>query len=239
MKTYKIIVIFYLLSIPRVIFAQTEWSTPQRLDGEFKFKSAIASLPQNSYYVSVSGDDSAGTGSVENPWKTITFAISELQPDSLNPDTLIVLPGLYSPSATGETFPISMLSYLTLSGAGMDSTILDAEALLPDTLRRVINLIDVDNSVVEGFTITGGFASADTVLGFFDYFGGGILIVNSNSIELKYNKIYQNHAVSIFGGLGLGGGISIKQSSSIIAYSNIMSENDAFGDGSAGGGLDL
>ena len=58
MKTYKIIVIFFLLSIPRVIYAQTEWSTPQRLDGEFKFKSARSpsiSSDDSTLYIETSG----------------------------------------------------------------------------------------------------------------------------------------------------------------------------------------
>ena len=176
-------------------YAQSEWSTPRRLDGELIFKSATANLPKSSYYVSVSGDDSTGTGTIENPWKTITFALIQLTPDSLNKDTLNVLPGTYSPSATGESFPLNLPSFLTLKGAGRDSTTLDAEASL-DTLRSVINVTDVKESVIEGFTVTGGFAAeypGDETL----FAGGGILVSNSTDIIIRRNKILENHAVSL------------------------------------------
>ena len=39
-------------------YAQTEWSTPQRLDGELVLKSAAANFPQGSFYVSVNGEES-------------------------------------------------------------------------------------------------------------------------------------------------------------------------------------
>ena len=231
-------VLFFLIIFTIVpnSYAQTEWSTPQRLDGELIFKSVTANLPQGSYYVSVSGDDSTGMGTAENPWKTITFALTQLTPDSLNRDTLNVLPGRYSPSATGESFPLNLPSFLTLKGAGRDSTILDAEAELDSLLRRVINIIDVKDSNVEDFTITGGFAAeypGDETL----FAGGGILISNSTNIIIRKNKIVQNHAVSLLGGAGFGGGIIILEGGHHVIHDNIFENNDAFGDVASGGGL--
>ena len=217
-------------------YAQTEWSTPQRLDGELILKSVTANLPQGSFYVSVNGDDSTGAGTVENPWKTITFALTQLTPDSLNNDTLHVLPGRYSPSATGESFPLNLPSFLTLKGAGRDSTVLDAEAVLDSILRRVINIIGVNESVIQGFTITGGFASenpgSETL-----FAGGGILISNSTNIIIRKNKIVQNHAVSLLGGAGFGGGIIILEGGHHVIHDNIFEDNDSFGDVGSGGGL--
>ena len=195
-------------------------------------QSATADLPQSSYYVSVSGDDSTGTGTAENPWKTITFALAQLTPDSLNNDTLNVLPGRYSPSATGESFPLNLPSFLTLKGAGRDSTILDAEAVLDSLLRTVIDIIDAKVISVEGFTLTGGFASARP-----DNLGGGIFVQNASNVTIKYNDIVNNHAVSIFGGGGFGGGLFINLSESIIIFSNNIMSNDASGDGTGGGGI--
>ena len=229
-------ILFFLIIFTIVpnSYAQTEWSTPQRLDDELILKTVTANLPQNSYYVSVNGDDSTGMGTVEDPWKTITFALTQLTPDSLNNDTLHVLPGRYSPSATGESFPLNLPSFLTLKGAGRDSTVFDAEAVLDSILRRVINIISVNESVIQGFTITGGFASenpgSETL-----FAGGGILISNSTNIIIRKNKIVQNHAVSLLGGAGFGGGIIILEGGHHVIHDNIFEDNDSFGDVGSGG----
>ncbi len=68
-------------------------------------------------YVSTSGSDTQGTGSRINPYRTITFAISQADTDQ----TIIVGAGEYN-LAGGETFPIQIGFGTKIKGAGQDST---------------------------------------------------------------------------------------------------------------------
>ncbi|MBI1853982.1 MAG: DUF1565 domain-containing protein, partial [Planctomycetes bacterium] len=62
------------------------------------------------------GSDTAGVGTLAQPWRTLSFALT--QPVT----TLHVLPGTYD-SALGEHFPIPFLSGVTIVGSGAATTI--------------------------------------------------------------------------------------------------------------------
>ncbi len=68
-------------------------------------------------YVSISGSDAEGTGSRINPYRTITFAVSQA---NIN-QTVMVGAGEYN-QAGGETFPIQIGFGAKIKGAGQDST---------------------------------------------------------------------------------------------------------------------
>src|SRR5690606_22341252 len=91
---------------------------------------STVSVAQTVYYVdAVNGNDlNPGTTRVQ-AFRSISFASSFLADD----DTLIILPGIYSPTLTGELFPIK-LGELTsqrridiLCEGGPQTTILDGE----------------------------------------------------------------------------------------------------------------
>ena len=98
----------------------------------------------NNLWVSPFGDDENGGLSEFEPLKTIAHALAIINADSLHHRTIHLLPGTYSPS-DGQLFPLNLRSYVTLEGAGPDSTILDMEF----TAVRVFGAIDmkVDCSV--------------------------------------------------------------------------------------------
>ena len=131
------------------------------------------------YYVASDGSDSNDGLTQETPWKTITFALSQITGTAENPHTIHVAPGTYSASLTGETFPLTMKNHVSLQGAGAEVTILDAEHQESTT----VILIDMARNVtVDGFTVRGGNHT---------YLGGGIwcsgeapstVIVISNNI---------------------------------------------------------
>lgn len=85
----------------------------------------IESVTQD-LYVSPQGDnDNSGTTPGE-PLKDIWFAMLKMEADSLQPDTIHIAPGTYSPSA-GEKFPLGLKRYVSIKGVSKDSCILDAE----------------------------------------------------------------------------------------------------------------
>jgi len=113
------------------------------------------------YIDPVNGSDTTGNGSEGNPWKTLTHANTQTQNDGTeeNPVVLHALPGVYSPSTNGETFPVEFnqgywggdfprVGFLMGSGSGQ--TILDAEhtEYVLKTWGELITVSDL--------TITGG-----------------------------------------------------------------------------------
>lgn len=66
-----------------------------RNSGAISFIVYFGATASNAYYVATTGSDSSGDGSTGNPWKTISYGISQMA----SGDTLIVKRGLYSGTA--------------------------------------------------------------------------------------------------------------------------------------------
>lgn len=165
------------------------------------------------YYVSTHGSDSPFRGlTSETAWKTITHALTQIAANSFDTAIIHVAPGTYSPSTTGESYPLIMKSWISLQGAGADSTILDTESI-PD--KRAILCENVSNFKIDGFQITGGSGA-----GSFPENVGGIIRCVSSSPIISNNKIVNNDA----------GGIWCHYSSPTI-ISNIISDNSVFDSG--------
>jgi hypothetical protein len=195
------------------------------------------SSAQSVYYVNaLTGNNITGNGSIGNPFKTISkaLAISATVGDSIK-----VAAGNYN-KALGEAFPIVMLTGRKLiATAGAVTTIIDASG----SKNRVFNCSGNSNStIIQGFTITGGFA-IDTISGGVTSKGGGILIDNNSQTIIQQNIItkdtargydfYQAGLGALNGGSCYGGGIYIAGASPTIR-NNIISYNVAIG----GGGQD-
>ncbi len=68
-------------------------------------------------------------------------------------DTILVAPGTYSTSGSGEVFPLDVTTAgVTLLGAGMGVSVLDAEG------QGSVVRLRAANARLEGFTVTGGLA---------------------------------------------------------------------------------
>lgn len=78
-------------------------------------------------FVSSTGDNSNSGLNPKDPLQSICFAMSKIQPDSLQQHTIHIMPGTYSPEATGERFPIGGRSNIRLSGEDMENTIIDCQ----------------------------------------------------------------------------------------------------------------
>ena len=184
----------------------------------------------NSFYVSVDGDNN-NPGTESDPLLTIGHALSLVKDDTTITTTIYVREGVYSPSTTGEQFPIVLPDNVHLIGDNRENSILDAEA---DSIkqRRVIKIEDCENIKVANLTITGGNIESAGCIG-----GGGILMTHpdlayegpmSSSTPVLENLIITgNHAAA-------GGGVSIWLQSGPVLSDIIIHENTA---GKYGGGL--
>ncbi|NCA87140.1 MAG: hypothetical protein EOM83_16520, partial [Clostridia bacterium] len=96
-------------------------------DYEFQMNHAMISQITADVYVSPEGDNTNSGLTPEAPLKNIWYAMTKIQPDTNNPRTIHVLPGIYSPSANDEVFPINARSNSALIGEDKNTCILDAE----------------------------------------------------------------------------------------------------------------
>jgi len=172
------------------------------------------------YYADASLGNDANDGFQHAPWKTITHALDSVEGSEENPITIHVASGKYSASTNGETFPLTMKSWVSLSGDDRDSTILDAG----DGSFRVICCDSVDNLSVRGFTITGGWTPGGSFSP--ERMGGGIRCWDSENVVVSGNRIASNRARD-------GGGICCYESSHVEIRDNVIADNNA----SYGGGI--
>jgi hypothetical protein len=80
-------------------------------------------------YVETWGDDDNPGISPDAPLKTIARGLQRIASNPDNPHTLHIGAGTYSHSTNGELFPLSLMPYVTIEGAGTEETILDGEFL--------------------------------------------------------------------------------------------------------------
>ncbi len=145
----------------------------------FDILNGIQMQVDSDLYVSPDGDDSNDGLSWNDPLKTIAFAMSIIQADSLNPHTIHLSSGTYNQNTNGEKFPVSCISYVTLKGSGENETIFDA-----NNENTVLFFSRSYSAVVEGITITNGYSYSR---------GGGIYCYSSNP-SLKKVMIIGNSA---------------------------------------------
>lgn len=120
---------------------------------------------ESDLHVSPDGDDSDSGFSSSSPLKTVTQALAVILADEDNPHTIFLREGTYSPSTTGETFPLNVPSFVTLSGASTEDVVLNAEEE-----GGVIHLEHLEGVRLENLTVKGGLTA----------FGAGIYCSSSD-----------------------------------------------------------
>jgi len=105
-------------------------------------------------YVSPDGNDSNSGDSPQEPLKTIQYALSIIESDSLNPRAIFLAPGTYSPS-TGQHFPLNLKSYVSLQGAGKTATILDGENETQLIMARYDNYYRISGLTIQNAAYQG------------------------------------------------------------------------------------
>ncbi|MCF7913340.1 MAG: DUF1565 domain-containing protein [Candidatus Cloacimonetes bacterium] len=154
-------------------------------------------------YVSPDGDDSNSGMSEDEPLKTVNYASTIIQADSLNHRTIFLADGVYSPSQTGETFPLGFPSYVDLLGCGREEVILDAEYT-----SRLMDFNCQKGNVIRGLTLTcgegnfAGIAVTESEVVFDSIIvsncegmsSGGMYIYENCTVEIS-NSIFRNNFV--------------------------------------------
>ncbi|MDP8209654.1 MAG: right-handed parallel beta-helix repeat-containing protein [Candidatus Stygibacter australis] len=189
-------------------------------------------------YVSLDGNDLNSGYSAEEPLLTISLATSIIQADSLNLHTVWIAEGTYSPSTNRDFFPIGVPENITISGASMENTILDA-----DSTAGVLSFVESNNSGANNLTITHGRATygggihcdyssplledliIENNIYLFTYSQGGGIFCGHNSNPVINNVIIRNNTTL------LGGGICCEFSSNPLISNVIIDNNRALGDG--------
>ncbi|MBN1593197.1 MAG: right-handed parallel beta-helix repeat-containing protein [Candidatus Coatesbacteria bacterium] len=142
------------------------------------------------YYISAEDGDDNNDGFEGTPWKTITHALDAIEARDTHPAVIHIAPGNYSASTNGETFPLNMKSWISLSGDDRDTVIVDAE----ESACHVIECESAQQLTIAGLTIAGG----DTDLCDEPYrSGGGVHCINS-SITLENNLIERNSNCAVY-----------------------------------------
>ncbi|MCB0263073.1 MAG: right-handed parallel beta-helix repeat-containing protein [Calditrichaeota bacterium] len=179
------------------------------------FSNEILMSPRTTTFVdAVSGSNTMGFGTESNPWKTITFALNKLSEGFQH--TVQAKNGTYD-YVSGESFPLEMKDGVSLKGAGVDSSIIDATGT--NTVIKCIGILDT-STTIEGFTIKGGDAEQ----------GAGLYISNGSMLKITNNKITEN-IISLGANNGFGGGIYIKNSSPTILNNEIIANRAQYSGG--------
>ena len=91
---------------------------------------------EHDLYVHPEGDDSNSGATPDEPLHSIQWALTKISADSLNPRTIHLDKGIYSPGR-GQLFPLNMRSHVTLKGVGKEKTIIEwdvGEDMMPISL---------------------------------------------------------------------------------------------------------
>lgn len=176
------------------------------------------SLMARDYYVDVDrGSDSNGGGAPQNAWKTITYALERADSLGVTPATINIAEGVYSPFS-GETFPLQMRHYVSLSGAGDDfRTVVDAMGS-GHVMVCIAKKVTISNLVVMN-----GLGEGD---------GAGILTIGCSPI-IHGCTFLKNH-ITDAGGSGAGvSGLSENCHPVIISCKFIANRSEAYGGATA------
>jgi len=159
----------------------TDYYTSPLQNFTFDINHGVLNQIDADLYVSPTGSNSNSGLTQDEPLQTIHYATSVIISDSLNPHTIYLAEGVYSPSQNDEQFPINVPDDVSLVGKLMDDVILDAE-----NSARVLCLINMKNSLVSNLTIMNG--NSD---------GGSGIYLSYSDVSL-YNLIIKNNA-GLFG----------------------------------------
>ena len=100
-------------------------------------------------YVAPDGDDNNSGLSLNDPLRTITWALQKSISDSLDPNSIFLANGIYSPATNGERFPLNLRSSVPLIGADMYNTILRE----PEYKSGFITGLEDKYATLENFTL--------------------------------------------------------------------------------------
>ena len=193
-------------------------------------------IEQSTYYVNAGNGNDNNPGTEEEPFLTIRKVLGLAKEDG-STTFINVAEGRYSPSTTGESFPLIIPDNIHLIGANWENTIIDIEATQDKQARGFI-VQEVINVKIANFTITGGSAEDAGCQG-----GGAILLTNNDDAVYNDDGSWAPYAPStpVLENLYLtgnhaynGGGIGVFRIIGPTMENIIVEENSSY---SFGGGV--
>jgi len=145
------------------------------------------SLAMDYYVNGTNGDDSNSGLSRDDGWKTITHALSAIEPAQESPATIHIAEGAYAASTNGETLPLVLKSYTRLVGEGAETSILNAEY----GANHIVICQSVENVEIAGVGVIHSYALGERE----DEDGGCAIICDDSSILLNDCEIAENRAM--------------------------------------------
>ena len=166
-------------------------------------------------YVSPTGSDNNTGLTTDDPLLSINYALLKIESYNEESHTIHIANGTYSPSQTGEFYPVICKDYISIQGEEQGLTILDGEES-----NRILHCPkEYDSVVVENVTIMNGNARR----------GGGIFCDMYSSPSFNNITISNNYASY------KGGGIFCEESNSNPHLTNVIISDNSVG--YAGGGI--
>ncbi len=137
-------------------------------------------------FIAPDGNDENSGLTTADPLQTIAWAETIITSDSLNPKTIHLADGEYSPSLNNQRFPINVKNHVNIVGESKENTILNAEEETPFIYFLNSNLFREFN--IEKLTLTNGYCN--------NYAGSLILLGAPNIIQLKDIRITNSEGES-------------------------------------------
>jgi len=210
----------------------------------FNIENTSDEIENNIFYVSPIGNDSIGNGANNNPWKSVSYSVSQIKNLNYDSTTLYINVGRYSPSVTGELFPLYIPGNLTLIGADKYQTIIDFEN------ERGFEISDVSKINIKNILFENGYRGIicyrcnkiEINNCIFINFNGGVIYIGDVAEVLIKNSLIKNNsstAISIGPSYGavpiLSNNIIVNNQSGIeVTFSNpiiggdLQSANDIY-----------
>ncbi len=187
-------------------------------------------------YVSPIGSNNNSGLTPDDPLLTISYALAKIIADNTNPHIIYLSNGTYSPSQTGEIFPLNCRSYVSLQGEDENFTILDGEGLSGILFCKDDNIFSIENLTIKNgsaYSNGGGIYCREsspslanvTITGNSASEGSGIYCKYSSSPSLN-NVTIKNNSASY-----RGGGIYCYDSSPILTNSTITGNSATYDGG--------
>jgi len=167
-------------------------------------------------YVSLSGSDAQGDGSAAKPYRSLTVALQKTSSNAANPKVIKLSSGTFSAATTGEVFPLALRSWLTILGAGRNSTIIDAGQAL-----HIFSGNQIQQSALVNLCLQNGKAAGAAAAGQ----GGGVWIKGFTNFTLRNCLIRNNTAA------GAGGGLYLSKGSGLLVQDCLLENNFALNGG--------
>ena len=167
-------------------------------------------IEEDTYFVHAGIGSDLNSGTEEEPFLTIRKALS-LAKENGSTMSIHVADGLYSPSTTGEIFPLTIPDHVHLIGESWENTVIDVEAS-PEKQARGFIVREVEDVVISNFTITGGSAENAGCQG-----GGAISLQNDDNSVFNVNGTFASF-----------------DSSNVLLENLYLTENHAYNGGGIG-----